>query len=71
MATLTQSVKTIRNYNPGYYTYRCIVTENSTNVSNNTSNVTITFSIAGPSGWGTAFYEWTTYCGILVDLLLK
>lgn len=67
MATLTQSVKTIRDYNPGYYTYRCIVTENSTDVSNNTSNVTITFSIAGPANWGTAFYEWTTYCGILVD----
>ena len=71
MATLTQSVRTIRDYNPGYYTYRCIVTENSTNISNNTSNVTITFSIAGPAYWGTAYYDWATYCGILVDGSVK
>lgn len=71
MATLTQSVRTIRDYNPGYYTYRCIVTENSTNISNNTSNVTITFSIAGPAYWGTVYYDWATYCGILVDGSVK
>lgn len=71
MATLTQSVRTIRGYNPGYYTYRCIVTENSTNISNNTSNVTITFSIAGPAYWGTAYCDWATYCGILVDGSVK
>lgn len=71
MATLTQSVRTIRTSSPGYYTYRCIVTENSYSVANNTSNVTITFAIAGPSGWGLTFSQHTTHAGILVDGSVK
>lgn len=66
MAELIKSVRTIRTDNPGYYTYRCVVTENSYNITNNTSNVTITFSIKGP--WSSAaFYDYNTYYGIIVD----
>ena len=70
MATLTKSVRTIRTDNAGYYTYKCDVIENSYNVTSNTSNVTVTFSIKGP--WSTpAFYEWNTYYGIIVDGAVK
>ena len=63
MATLTKSVPAQSGYN--YYTYTCVVTENSTSVANNTSNVTITFYIRGP--WNPSYEQWTTYCGIIVD----
>lgn len=63
MATLTKSVRPQSGYN--YYTYTCVVTENSTNVANNTSNITITFYIRGP--WSPSYEQWTTYCGIIVD----
>lgn len=69
MAQLDQGVRTIRSYNSADYRYRCIVTENSTSTSDNTSNVTITFSIAGPASWGdiTAFENWNLYFGIIID----
>lgn len=70
MATLTKSVRTIRSDNAGYYTYKCDVTENSYNTANNTSNVTVIFSIKGP--WSTAaFYEWDTHYGIIIDGSVK
>lgn len=69
MATLTQSLLPISGYSDQYYTYQCVVTENSYSVANNTSNVTVTFSIKGP--WAPSFYEWTTYYGIIVDGSVK
>lgn len=69
MATLTKSILPISGYTDQYYTYQCIVTENSYSVANNTSNVTITFSIKGP--WNPSFYEWVTYYGIVVDGAVK
>ena len=69
MATLTKSILPISGYTNQYYTYQCVVTENSYSVANNTSNVTITFSIKGP--WNPSFYEWTTYYGIVVDGAIK
>ena len=63
MATLTKSVPAQSGYNS--YTYTCVVTENSTSVANNTSNITITFYIKGP--WSPSYEQWTTYCGIIVD----
>lgn len=69
MATLTKSLLPISGYTNQYYTYQCVVTENSYSVANNTSNVTITFSIKGP--WNPSFYEWTTYYGIVVDGSVK
>lgn len=69
MATLTKSILPISGYTNQYYTYQCVVTENSYSVTNNTSNVTITFSIKGP--WDPSFYEWTTYYGIVVDGAVK
>jgi len=65
MATLTKSLLPISGYTNQYYTYQCVVTENSYNTATNTSNVTITFSIKGP--WAPSFYEWLTYYGIIVD----
>ena len=65
--TLTKSVATISG--SANYTYRCVVTENSYSVANNTSNVTITFAIRGP--WAPTFYEWTTSYGIVVDGSVK
>ena len=47
------------------YTYRCVVTENSYDIVNNTSNVTITFSIKGP--WSASFNSWKTYYAITID----
>lgn len=69
MATLTKSLLPISGYTNQYYTYQCVVTENSYSVANNTSNVTITFSIKGP--WAPSFYDWTTYYGIAVDGVVK
>lgn len=69
MATLTKSILPISGYTDQYYTYRCVVTENSYDVANNTSNVTITFSIKGP--WAPSFYEWSSNYGILVDGAVK
>lgn len=66
--TLTQSVSN-NGYNSACYTYQCVVTENSYNTTNNTSNVTITFSIKGP--WAPSFYEWDTNYGIAVDGVVK
>lgn len=64
MATLTKEVECKGRSDK--YTYKCVVTENSYNVANNTSYVTITFSIKGP--WSTAAYQdYETYCGILID----
>lgn len=65
--TLTKSVSTING--SANYTYRCVVTENSYSVANNTSNVTITFTIRGP--WAPSFYEWNTSYGIIVDGSVK
>ena len=67
MATLTKSVPSISG--SGNYSYQCVVTENSYNVSNNTSNVTITFSVKGP--WSPSFYDWSTSYGIIVDGTVK
>lgn len=69
MATLTKSLLPISGYTDQYYTYRCVVTENSYSVANNTSNVTVTFSIKGP--WAPSFYEWVTNYGIVVDGAVK
>lgn len=69
MATLTKTLLPISGYTDQYYSYQCLVTENSYNIANNTSNVTITFSIKGP--WAPSFYEWTTYYGIMVDGVVK
>lgn len=69
MATLTKSLLPISGYSDQYYTYQCVITENSYNVATNTSNVTIAFSIKGP--WAPSFYEWTTYYGIIVDGSVK
>lgn len=69
MATLTKSLLPISGYTNQYYTYQCTVTENSYSVANNTSNVTIIFSIKGP--WSPSFYEWATYYGIVVDGSVK
>ena len=69
MATLTKSLLPISGYTNQYYTYQCVVTENSYNIANNTSNVTVTFSIKGP--WAPSFYEWSTYYGIVVDGSVK
>lgn len=69
MATLTKSLLPISGYSDQYYTYQCVITENSYNVATNTSNVTVTFSIKGP--WAPSFYEWTTYYGIIVDGSVK
>lgn len=69
MATLTKSLLPISGYTNQYYTYQCVVTENSYNVATNTSNVTVTFSIKGP--WAPSFYEWITYYGIVVDGSVK
>lgn len=65
--TLTQNVKT--QSETGTYTYKCVVTENSSNISTNSSNVTITLSIKGP--WSPTFSNWTTNCGIIVDGVTK
>jgi hypothetical protein len=67
MATLTKSVST--QDKRANFTYTCVVTENSYSVDNNTSNVTITFSIKGP--WAPTFYEWNTSYGIIVDGSVK
>ena len=69
MATLTKSLLPISGYTNQYYTYQCVVTENSYSVANNTSNVTVTFSVKGP--WAPSFYEWVTYYGIIVDGSVK
>ena len=69
MATLTKSLLPISGYTNQYYTYQCVVTENSYSITNNTSNVTVTFSIKGP--WSPSFYEWVTYYGIVVDGSVK
>lgn len=69
MATLTKTLLPISGYSDQYYTYQCVVTENSYSIANNTSNVTVTFSIKGP--WAPSFYEWTTYYGIVVDGSVK
>ena len=69
MATLTKSLLPISGYTNQYYTYQCVVTENSYNISNNTSNVTVAFSIKGP--WAPSFYEWVTHYGIIVDGSVK
>lgn len=69
MATLTKSILPISGYTNQYYTYQCVVTENSYNIANNTSNVTVTFSIKGQ--WAPSFYEWETYYGIVVDGSVK
>ena len=69
MATLTKSLLPISGYTNQYYTYQCVVTENSYSVANNTSNVTITFSIKGP--WAPSYYEWATNYGIIVDGAVK
>lgn len=69
MATLTKTLLPISGYNNQYYTYQCTVIENSYSVANNTSNVTINFSIKGP--WSPSFYEWATYYGIVVDGAVK
>lgn len=69
MATLTKSLLPISGYTNQYYTYQCVVTENSYDVANNTSNVTITFSVKGP--WAPSFYDWETYYGIVVDGSVK
>lgn len=65
MATLTKQVLPISGYTDQYYSYQCVVTENSYSIANNTSNVTVTFSIKGP--WNPSFYEWKTYYGIVID----
>lgn len=67
--TLTKSVSTAGSGYSGSYTYRCIVTENSYSIANNTSNVTIAFSIKGP--WAPSFYDWSTSFGIIVDGSVK
>lgn len=64
---LTKSVSSIGG--SGTYTYRCIITENSYNISDNTSNITITFAIKGP--WSPSFYQWSTNYGIIVDGSVK
>lgn len=69
MATLTKPLLPISGYTDQYYNYQCVVTENSYNIANNTSNVTITFSVKGP--WNPSFYEWTTYYGIVIDGVTK
>ena len=69
MATLTKLILPISGYTDQYYTYQCVVTENSYNVANNTSNVTIAFSVKGP--WSPSFYEWDTNYGIVVDGSVK
>lgn len=69
MATLTKPILPISGYTDQYYNYQCVVKENSYNIANNTSNVTITFAIQGP--WNPSFYEWTTYYGIVVDGVTK
>lgn len=67
MATLTKSVPT--QDKRANFTYTCVVTENSYSIPNNTSNVTITFSIKGP--WAPTFYGWNTSYGIIVDGSVK
>ena len=67
--TLTKSVSTAGSGYSGSYTYRCIVTENSYSIANNTSNVTIAFSIKGP--WAPSFYDWSTSFGIIVNGSVK
>lgn len=67
MTTLTKSISDINKQY--YYTYKCEVTENSFDVLNNTSNVTITFYIKGP--YSPAFYDWNTWYGITVDGQVK
>lgn len=69
MATLTKQLLPISGYTNQYYTYQCVVTENSYSVANNTSNVTVTFLIKGP--WAPSFYEWSTNYGIIVDGSVK
>ena len=69
MATLTKLLLPISGYTDQYYTYQCVVTENSYSVANNTSNVTVTFSVKGP--WAPSFYEWDTNYGIIVDGVVK
>ena len=69
MATLTKTLLPISGYTDQYYSYQCVVTDNSYSVANNTSNVTIKFSIKGP--WAPSFYEWATYYGIMVDGVVK
>ena len=69
MTTLTKTILPISGYTNQYYTYQCTVIENSHSVANNTSNVTINFSIKGP--WSSSFSEWVTYYGIIVDGSVK
>lgn len=69
MATLTKSLLPISGYTNQYYTYQCVVTENSYSVANNTSNVTVVFAMKGP--WAPSFYEWATYYGIVIDGSVK
>ena len=69
MATLTKTLLPISGYTNQYYTYQCVVTENSYSVTNNTSNVTVTLSIKGP--WAPSFYQWTTNYGIMIDGVTK
>ena len=69
MATLTKSILPISGYTNQYYTYQCVVTENSYNMADNTSNVTVTFSIKGP--WAPSYYDWPTSYGIVVDGVVK
>lgn len=63
---MTTLIKNVSDINKQYsYTYQCTVVENSYDISSNTSNVTITFSIKGP--YAPAFYDWNTWYGITVD----
>ncbi len=49
------------------YSYKVDVFEHSTDILNNTSNVTLTFKIKHSGEWGTAYEGYSTHCGILVD----
>lgn len=49
-----------------YYTYKVEAVENSTDVANNSSNVTLTLYIKH-SSWNPAYEGYSTHCGISVD----
>lgn len=66
--TLTKDVSPIRG-GSSVYNYKCVVTENSYDITKNSSNVTITMSIKGP--WSPSFSSWPTYYGVIVDGVLK
>lgn len=66
--TLTQDVSPIRG-GSNAYNYKCVVTENSYDITKNSSNVTIAMSIKGP--WSPSFSGWPTYFGIIVDGVIK